>query len=89
MIWTATQSRLAIQFYAMNKVWTSFNSLERSNNRPQNATRRCKGKSVQRGWYCVVHVQYPIIRNSLIRNSAEFLGKSKKQALGRSNLRNA
>ena len=46
MIWTATQSRLAIQFYAMNKVWTSFNSLERSNNRPQNATRRCEGDCV-------------------------------------------
>ena len=36
-----------------------------------------------------MYTQYPIIRNSLIRNSAEFLGKFKKQALGRSNLRNA
>ena len=33
--------------------------------------------------------QYPIIRNGLIRNSAEFLGKFKKRALGKSNLRNA
>ena len=32
---------------------------------------------------------YPIIRNGLIRNSAEFLEKFKKWALGRSNLRNA
>ena len=31
----------------------------------------------------------PIKRNGLIRNSAEFLGKFKKRALGRSNLRNA
>ena len=37
----------------------------------------------------VTYTQYPIIRNGLIRNSAEFLGKFKKQALGRSNLRNA
>ena len=35
------------------------------------------------------YTQYPIIRNCLIRNSAEFLGKFKKLALGRSNLRNA
>ena len=35
------------------------------------------------------YTQYPIIRNSLVRNSDEFLGKFKKQALGRSNLRNA
>jgi hypothetical protein len=35
------------------------------------------------------YTQYPIIRNGLIRNSAEFLGKFKKRALGRSNLRNA
>ena len=34
------------------------------------------------------YTQYPIIRNGLIRNSAEFFGKFKKQALGRSNLRN-
>ena len=33
--------------------------------------------------------QYPIIRNHLIRNSAEFLGKFKKRALSGSNLRNA
>ena len=33
--------------------------------------------------------QYPIIRNGLIRNSAEFWGKFKKRALGRSNKRNA
>ena len=32
---------------------------------------------------------YPIIRNGLIRNSAELLGKFKKRALGRLNLRNA
>ena len=37
----------------------------------------------------MVYTQYPIIRNSLIRNSTEFLGKFKKRALGRSNLRNA
>ena len=37
----------------------------------------------------VRYTQYPIIRNGLIRNSAEFLGKFKKRALGRSNLRNA
>ena len=37
----------------------------------------------------MVYTQYPIIRNGLIRNSAEFLGKFKKRALGRSNLRNA
>ena len=36
-----------------------------------------------------IYTQYPIIRNGLIRNSAEFLGKFKKRALGRSNLRNA
>ena len=35
------------------------------------------------------YMQYPIIRNGHIRNRAEFWGKSKKQALGRSNLRNA
>ena len=35
------------------------------------------------------YTQYPIIRNGLIRNSAEFLGKFKKRALSRSNLRNA
>ena len=35
------------------------------------------------------YTQYPIIRNDLIRNSADFLGKFKKRALGRSNLRNA
>ena len=35
-----------------------------------------------------LYTQYPIIRNGLIRNSAEFLGKFKKRALGRSNLRN-
>ena len=35
------------------------------------------------------YTQYPIIRNCLIRNSVEILGKYKKQALGRSNLRNA
>ena len=38
---------------------------------------------------CTGYTQYPIIRNGLIRNSAEFLGKFKKRALGRSNLRNA
>ena len=37
----------------------------------------------------LMYTQYPIIRNSLIRNGAEFLGKFKKRALGRSNLRNA
>ena len=35
------------------------------------------------------YTQYPIIRNGLIGNSAQFLGKFKKRALGRSNLRNA
>ena len=35
------------------------------------------------------YTQYPIIRKGHIRNSAEFLGQFKKQALGRSNLRNA
>ena len=35
------------------------------------------------------YTQYPIIRNGLIRNNAEFLGKFKNRALGRSNLRNA
>ena len=35
------------------------------------------------------YTQYPIIRNGHIRNSAEFLEKFKKRALGRSNLRNA
>ena len=35
------------------------------------------------------YTQYPIIRNGLIRNSAEFLGKFKKRALSGSNLRNA
>ena len=33
------------------------------------------------------YTQYPIIRNSVIRNSAQFWGKFKKRALGRSNLR--
>ena len=37
----------------------------------------------------IQYTQYPIIRNGLIRNSAEFLGKFKKRALGRSTLRNA
>ena len=37
----------------------------------------------------IYYTQYPIIRNGLIRNSAEFLEKLKKRALGRSNLRNA
>ena len=36
-----------------------------------------------------LYTQYPIIRNGLIRNSAEFLGKFQKRALGRSNSRNA
>ena len=40
-------------------------------------------------FYVYVYTQYPIIRNGLIRNSAEFLGKFKKRALGKSNLRNA
>ena len=35
------------------------------------------------------YTQYPIIRNNLIRNSPEFLGKFKKRALGSSNLRNS
>ena len=35
------------------------------------------------------YMQHPIIRNGHIRNRAEFLGKFKKRALGRSNLRNA
>ena len=35
------------------------------------------------------YTQYPIIRNGHKRNSADFFGKFKKQALGRSNLRNA
>ena len=35
------------------------------------------------------YTQYPIIRNGLIRNSPEFLGKFKKRALSWSNLRNA
>ena len=35
-----------------------------------------------------LYTQYPIIRNGLIRNSAEFLGKFKKRALGMSKLRN-
>ena len=35
------------------------------------------------------YTQYPIIRNGLIRNGAEFWGKFKKRALGQSNLRNA
>ena len=34
-----------------------------------------------------LYTQYPIIRNGLIRNSAEFLGKFKNRALGSSNLR--
>ena len=37
----------------------------------------------------LLYTQYPIIRNGLIRNRAELLGKFKKRALGRSNLRNA
>ena len=37
----------------------------------------------------VAYTQYPIIRNGVIRNSAQFWGKFKKRALGRSNLRNA
>ena len=37
----------------------------------------------------LTYTQYPIIRNGLLRNSAEFMGKFKKRALGRSNLRNA
>ena len=36
-----------------------------------------------------LYTQYPIIRNGLIRNGAEFWGKFKKRALGQSNLRNA
>ena len=36
-----------------------------------------------------VYTQYPIIRNGLIRNSAESLWKFNKLALGRSILRNA
>ena len=35
------------------------------------------------------YTQYPIIRNGLIRNSAEFWEKFKKRALVRSNLKNA
>ena len=35
------------------------------------------------------YTQSPIIRNGPIRLSAEFWGKFKKRALGRSNLRNA
>ena len=35
------------------------------------------------------YTQYPIIRNGLIRNSAQFLGKFKKRAMASSNLRNA
>ena len=35
------------------------------------------------------YTQSPIIRNGPIRLGAEFWGKFKKQALGRSNLRNA
>ena len=42
---------------------------------------------ISRGFY--IFSQYPIIRNGLIRNSAEFLGKFKKRALSGSNLRNA
>ena len=37
----------------------------------------------------VNYMQSPIIRNGPIRLSAEFWGKFKKRALGRSNLRNA
>ena len=37
----------------------------------------------------IKYTQYPIIRNGLIRNSADFLWKFKKRALGRTNLRNA
>ena len=36
----------------------------------------------------LLYTQYPIIRNVLIRNIGEFLGKFKKQALSRPNLRN-
>ena len=38
---------------------------------------------------CFEYTQSPIIRNGPIRLGAEFRGKFKKQALGRSNLRNA
>ncbi len=38
--------------------------------------------------YIKVYTQSPIIRNGPIRLSAEFWGKFKKRALGRSNLRN-
>ena len=37
----------------------------------------------------LLYTQSPIIRNGPIRLSVEFLGKFKKQALGRSNSRNA
>ena len=44
---------------------------------------------VDQGWNSWLggggYTQYPIIRNGLIRNNAEFLGKFKKRALGRSN----
>ena len=37
----------------------------------------------------IMYTQSPIIRNGPIRLGVEFLGKFKKRALGRSNLRNA
>ena len=40
-------------------------------------------------YYKRSYTQYPIIRNGLIRNSADFLWKFKKRALGMSNLRDA
>ena len=60
-----------------------------------NAIRICKlYKKVKMLWNKAIYfdfqyTQYPIIRNGLIRNSAEFLWKFKKRALGESNLRNA
>ena len=47
-----------------------------------------RGQELKSGNFCK-YTQYPIIRNGLIRNSAEFFGKFKKQALSGSNLRNA
>ena len=55
--------------------------------RKQRWSRNLDSKLIHRVLYG--YTQYPIIRNGLIRNNAEFLGKFKKQALGRSNLRNA
>ena len=55
------------------------------NENDQHDVKNFVGQQTEYLWY----TQYPIIRNSLIRNSAEFLGKFKKRALGRSNLRNA